>query len=1623
MSTPGTDLWASAQEALTDLDRQQLASYDGRDMLALLSDLQIITESARDQCIKKRWRFRLGRNGETIVLRDIFNKMVVWINMFKQIGDTVMQYDPGHAALPWAGVRFILQVAVGDIVKFDFVVDGTESIARMLGRYAIFEDIYLRHTSKASNELKNALIRLYSTILLYQSKAKSFFDQSSSKRILKSTLITEDEFENLAKKMIREQSNVDHYAAILDAQNQNSISDSLETLSISQCEKYGKLIDLLHSIDGPILRMASQLNSIEDHLDKSKRDEILRWVSAQPYVDHHEQISKNALAGTGRWLLEDPIYAEWYRGSTSSLLWLHGKVGAGKSTLCSIVIGDTIKRFEAGQCPPPVYFYCSRNAAEPQRSDPSAILSSIVRQLSCAKPGGLPLLPPIIEMYEKKGQGFDSQGLHIDKARELITALAEYYPVTTIIIDALDECDPEEREMLLDAIESLLQDSSLGLLKVFLSSRDDQDIACQLRNYPNLELVSSRNSTDIEAFVREETDRLIKKRRLLRNSHAKEELKVLITNEVSRSADGMFRWASLQLELLCSMKLDQDVRSRLGQIPPKLEELYGEIYEKNLLNHPGEVGRSIISNVMKWLLCAQRPMKSSEFCTAVVLKTAPMEDLTKEQILDLCHNFVVFDDNLDVFRFAHLSVREFLEKQASYTAKSCHLFAAETCMLYFIGLSEHSAAKAFILRHYTSELRDRAASTTRSLGDFENYAITFWAKHCQLIGEEGRKGDPCFKRTFRFFLSHESDDLSPFNLWVKRYQLRALTPRLRSRDFWFLFYLRSYSAYKDANRVLYVACAYAFCEILRVCMDDGPPKSWEEVLGLAIESNEGEVLDILLRNRGENTIPIRRVSRVAQLMDHDTLEKVLRESNIGLSALVDYSDSHDKEVADRLISIFESSEALETLLGYAARFCSAKTFESLLRQSDDALISRDLLLEEAGRGGNWEVMRLLLEEKVSQITPSILETVARIGDEKAMQLLLDRDDSVEISSEVINASLSNQSEKVLVLLLSQAGVGEVSRVAISGAIENSNEKTLSLLLNNGYPMSQNLVDAVAATGYASTLRLLLDRGGLITGLVLRCAAGNHRDGANMISLLLAEAETWMIMENLAAMIRLVTSESKRLLLEWARAQAGDIQFTEDVLAAVVVREPHGELLNILSRGRWELTEDVLEVMMRTTQSEEALLLILERTETLKITETVLLGAACNDSFGDKLVGLLLDRLEHLDVIDSLLVEAAGNRPLGLEVILLLQHRFGSINVTHDAIERAAHQGSIQTMMYLLNHMSTPITEAIVVSILKGRDQEMAQLALSRATDLPVTREMVHAAARYSGCECLASIWKRAWKAELTEDVTRDLALAAIENDQWPEEKLKFLLDQVKNIVVGPEALIRIAEKDTKSVELLNLLIDRGMNLEITPEVLEAAARNDDNDGSLMTFLLERSDKIVPTEEHFRAAAGAGGKAALQVLSNYCGMVEIPQKWVDLDQLRGTVSRHWPLSYIQQDFYDYTRGEDVKIDVVKELLAKGVEPDVPDSRGQTLCMFASRNGEILTVQTLVSAGADPNRMDKGGRTPIFFAAANGHYGVVEILLDLGVSTHLRDERGDNPASAAKNQGFMKVFRLLERRRQP
>jgi hypothetical protein len=144
-----------------------------------------------------------------------------------------------------------------------------------------------------------------------------------------------------------------------------------------------------------------------------------------------------------------------------------------------------------------------------------------------------------VELFHKEeAEGFASGSLQMDESCALIMQLIEQYPLTTIIIDAMDECDPERRCELLEALEQVLRDSS-SLVKIFVSSRDDQDIVFCLRHYPNLEINSQRNGDDIATFVKDQTERLVRDRKLLRYSTSQKEMKEVITIKVIEGAAGM----------------------------------------------------------------------------------------------------------------------------------------------------------------------------------------------------------------------------------------------------------------------------------------------------------------------------------------------------------------------------------------------------------------------------------------------------------------------------------------------------------------------------------------------------------------------------------------------------------------------------------------------------------------------------------------------------------------------------------------------------------------------------------------------------------------------------------------------------------------------------------------------------------------------------------------------------------------------------------------------------------------------------------------------------------------------------------------------------------------------------
>ena len=110
-STQAQSLWNRAfnSDRLSLQERKTLVDtgpgYDSQETVsAVKSNLNEILNKKKG----KQWKVKI--RGEEVVLRDVGMKILHWADRFKQIGDIIVQYDPAHAAIPWAGFRFLLQV-------------------------------------------------------------------------------------------------------------------------------------------------------------------------------------------------------------------------------------------------------------------------------------------------------------------------------------------------------------------------------------------------------------------------------------------------------------------------------------------------------------------------------------------------------------------------------------------------------------------------------------------------------------------------------------------------------------------------------------------------------------------------------------------------------------------------------------------------------------------------------------------------------------------------------------------------------------------------------------------------------------------------------------------------------------------------------------------------------------------------------------------------------------------------------------------------------------------------------------------------------------------------------------------------------------------------------------------------------------------------------------------------------------------------------------------------------------------------------------------------------------------------------------------------------------------------
>ena len=201
-----------------------------------------------------------------------------------------------------------------------------------------------------------------------------------------------------------------------------------------------------------------------------------------------------------------------------------------------------IKENKTNQASAPIaYFYCVRSTSEPERADPDEIMRSILKQL-CSSKSSLPIREPVATKYQELKEAAEDNGylepqkLLVDQCVELILGLLTNNPAT-IVVDALDECDPNRRHELLEALDNIIQNSA-NIVKVFVASRDDNDIVCRLEKSPNVIIHASDNGMDIQRYVEIQVAQSITDRRLL-SGDVSEELKNRIIVALRKGAGGM----------------------------------------------------------------------------------------------------------------------------------------------------------------------------------------------------------------------------------------------------------------------------------------------------------------------------------------------------------------------------------------------------------------------------------------------------------------------------------------------------------------------------------------------------------------------------------------------------------------------------------------------------------------------------------------------------------------------------------------------------------------------------------------------------------------------------------------------------------------------------------------------------------------------------------------------------------------------------------------------------------------------------------------------------------------------------------------------------------------------------
>lgn len=579
--------WAAARENF------QKGHKDKKAMTEFLAH-QTTAQQARSSCLEAQARANSQYNPG---LGGVLSK----IETFMKVGDLAMKSAPESVGLAWTGIRLCLHSVEDDFATFNLFSGAAADIIGILISCRVYGKMYGGHKGPEDfQELHKKVVEyipdIYKDILDFSYAMNKHMGRNTGLRIIRGMLTSASaKFQPMVDGIRSSEQTMSAYAT--KATNQLSIhyqEVGLHNQGVGLQMQQTMLADL--SVIRDTLESSMEVNKIylnqirqleEDKksmkkktpLDKAKElfeDNVKRLEPTNAAETALEKHRSRRQKGTCNWIFELEEYKTWRSSTESSLLWVSGVGGLGKSILMSTVIDGLQEAFKEDKSCSAQYFFCS--AGEDSTRLVARIKKQLLHQLyqmalSDESSDILDRSNDVISNFLGKKDSADSKPGSQQKKSEKATGFEDAYPSLAkilgkkiiLIIDALDECTDRRDAGILKTLQETLSVSELPL-KVMVCSRPEPDIVDNLVSKAAIK-VEDHNGPDIEKAAKAKLEEL---------PGLSSEERALACRSIVEKAKGLFRCVDPAIEFL-KKPWRRPLEKRLAELPDGLDNSYQQI--------------------------------------------------------------------------------------------------------------------------------------------------------------------------------------------------------------------------------------------------------------------------------------------------------------------------------------------------------------------------------------------------------------------------------------------------------------------------------------------------------------------------------------------------------------------------------------------------------------------------------------------------------------------------------------------------------------------------------------------------------------------------------------------------------------------------------------------------------------------------------------------------------------------------------------------------------------------------------------------------------------------------------------------------------------------------------------